>query len=386
MAPSPRGRAALPPSTGAPPVLITLTHLLPPSSFRPPRTQPAMDLSTPCPAGDGSWLFPHEPPPNLASFTWRGARLLLPWCSAEGGRRRAAPPSRPAARAPERSSWGSRRSASTPRAVHIYCTAIPCSSDPALHLQTPVARATPRHPSFPFSAVRMGDNCSLPFPSDFLMHTKFFDAVPLGAAFSPFCSPMPLGDLASSCSSTGPPMAFPRRPSGGGLASGDSHHSTLSPLSTCVHSHSSPAAPLAACAIHSMRDELGDARDAVRSLCACTTASAISSHWSVDHGRAARRCSPCGSGLVCVQSGERHLHLFPCGPSTMVVQLGDARRAVQGSCLCSPARAISSPVVRRPWHAVCGRSPCRTGLIRVQSDEHPCTTAPLPQHSERGSP
>ena len=251
----------------------------------------------------------------------------------------------------------------------------------------------------------------MPFTSDFLMHTKFFDAVPLGAAFSPFCSPMPLGDLASSCSSTGPPMAFPRRPSAGGLASGDSHHSTLSPLSTCVHSHSSPAAPLAACAIHSMRDEvllldgrrvqkkdcasqyagvvvmqLGDARDAVRSLCACTTASAISSHWSVDHGRAARRCSPCGSGLVCVQSGERHLHLFPCGPSTMVVQLGDARRAVQGSCLCSPARAISSPVVRRPWHAVCGRSPCRTGLIRVQSDEHPCTTAPLPQHSERGSP
>ena len=115
--------------------------------------------------------------------------------------------------------------------------------------------------------------------------------------------PMP-AILASSCSSTGPPMALPRRPAAGSLASSDGHHSALSFLSTCVHSHSSLAAPPAACAVHSMRGEvllldgrrvhkkdcasqyagvvvlrLRDARDAVRRLCACSTASAISSHW-----------------------------------------------------------------------------------------------------------
>ena len=58
-------------------------------------------------------------------------------------------------------------------------------------------------------------------------------------------------------------------------------------------------------------------------------------------GCSARRCSPCGSGLVRVQSDERHL--FPSGRSTMAVQLGDARHAVRSSCACSPAIAISSP-------------------------------------------
>ncbi|KAM3297425.1 hypothetical protein ACQJBY_039352 [Aegilops geniculata] len=178
------------------------------------------------------------------------------------------------------------------------------------------------------------------------------------ASVSPFPSPTPIGGARSG---------------GGGVCSWREE----------VRAH---GAPPAACAVHSMRDEvlllvaeefrrrivphsmrvfvvvqLGDARDAVQSLWACSTANAISSHWSVDHGRAARRCSPCGSGLVCVQSAEHHLHLFPCCPSTMVVQLGDARRAVQGSCLCNPAKAIYSPAVCRPWHAVWGPSPCGSG-------------------------
>ncbi|XP_044445480.1 uncharacterized protein [Triticum aestivum] len=164
-----------------------------------------------------------------------------------------------------------------------------------------------------------------------------------------------VGDLASSCSSTVPPMTLPRRPAAGSLASSYGDHSALSPLSTCVHSHSSPAAPPAACAVHSMRaqrcsrcrSELVCVQYSERHLfplvagpwpChsemlamqlgACVHAverapSPSLPMWSVDHGSAARRRSPCGSGLMRVESGKGHL--FPCNLPTMTCSFGDSR-------------------------------------------------------------
>uniref|UniRef100_A0A8R7PPX3 Uncharacterized protein n=1 Tax=Triticum urartu TaxID=4572 RepID=A0A8R7PPX3_TRIUA len=43
----------------------------------------------------------------------------------------------------------------------------------------------------------------------------------------------------------------------------------------------------------------------------------------------------------------------------MVVQLGEARHAVQGSYVCSPASAMSSPLVGRPW-------PCSSEMLAMR--------------------
>ncbi|KAM3191316.1 hypothetical protein ACQJBY_068925 [Aegilops geniculata] len=145
--------------------------------------------------------------------------------------------------------------------------------------------------------------------------------------------PMP-AILASSCSSTGPPMAFPRRPAAGSLASSDCHHSALSPLSTCVHSHSSPAAPPAACGVHSMR---------------------------------AQRCLRCRSEVVCVQYGERHL--FPlvgepwrCRSEMLAMRFGACVRAVERAPSPSlPLWSVDHDSAARR------RSPCGARLMRVHS-------------------
>ncbi|XP_037427932.1 uncharacterized protein LOC119293641 [Triticum dicoccoides] len=165
---------------------------------------------------------------------------------------------------------------------------------------------------------------------------------------SPFPSPTPIGGARSG---------------GGGAFSWQGE----------VQAH---GAPPAASAVHSMQDELGNARDAVQSLCPCSTASAISSHWSVDHGRAARKCSRCRSKLVPMQYGERHLFPlvgvpWPCSSEMLAMWFW--------TCVCAVGRAPSPslPVWSVNYGCAARRhSSFDSGLMRVQSCEghlFPCS-------------
>ena len=151
-----------------------------------------------------------------------------------------------------------------------------------------------------------------------------------------------VGDLASSCSSTGPPMAFLRRPPASSLASSDGHHSALSPLFACVHSHNSPR-------LHQRHVQF--------TLCEVRCSSSMAEEFVkriVPHSM--QVLWSCSSEMLampfraCARAVQRAPPL-PIGRWTMAVQLGDARHAVQGLCACSRESAISitTPAVRRPW-------------------------------------
>ncbi|XBH56391.1 hypothetical protein VPH35_078232 [Triticum aestivum] len=79
--------------------------------------------------------------------------------------------------------------------------------------------------------------------------------------------------------------------------------------------------------------------------------------WSVDHCRAARRRSPCGSELVRVQSGK--CRLFPCNPSTM---------PCNSEMLDMRFRARARAIWRVSVHVQSGEHPCMCVLLALKSN------------------